>query len=159
MAISDILIFSFMASVAVIAFSMQLNAPFREFPFIGLTAFVAQFFYMITYYQIYSVLYATLVSTIFLTILSRILAFNRRVPITIYLVPGFWPLAPGAVVYKATFCFMNNNMLSAMEFVVLSIQIASAITVGVSLVFVVPQKYFNINIPFLQINRNGQFYE
>ncbi len=159
MSIYEIILFSLVAGVAVIAFSMQLNAPFREFPFIGLAAFVTQFIYMFTFYQVYSIIYATLVSSIFLTIVSRILAFNRRVPITIFLVPGFWPIAPGAIVYKATFCFINNNMLSAEQFMLLSVQVAGAITIGLSFVFIIPQKYFNINIPILQFNRNGVFYE
>ncbi len=159
MGILEIILFSLVAGVAVIAFSMQLNAPFREFPYIGLAAFITQFFYMVAYYQLYNIIYATLVSSIFLTIVSRMLAYNRRVPITIYLVPGFWPIAPGAIVYKATFCFMNNNMLSAEQFLLLSVQVAGAITVGLSFVFVVPQKYFNISIPLFKLNRNGAFYE
>lgn len=159
MDISEILLFSLIAGAAVIAFSMQLNAPFREFPYIGLAAFVTQFFYMFIYYNFYSMVFATLVSSIFLTILSKILAFNRRVPITIFLIPGFWPIAPGAIVYKATFCFINNNMISAEEFMLLSIQIAGAITIGLSFVSIFPQKYFNINLPFLQLNKNGKFFE
>lgn len=159
MGISEIILFSLIACVAVIAFSMQLNAPFREFPFIGLAAFVTQFVYMLVYYHFYSIVLATLVSSIFLTILSRLLAYNRRVPITIFLIPGFWPIAPGAFVYKATFCFINNNMLSAEEFMLLSIQIAGAITIGLSFISIIPQKYFNFNIPFLQLNRNGKFFE
>ncbi len=159
MELYEIILFSLVAGVSVIAFSMQLNAPFREFPFIGLAAFVTQFIYMFTFYQIYNMIYATLVSSIFLTIISRILAYNRRVPITIFLIPGFWPIAPGAIVYKATFCFINNNMLSAEQFIILSIQVAGAITIGLSLVFIFPQKYFNISVPFFKINRNGAFYE
>ncbi len=159
MEIYEILLFSFIAGVSVISFSMQLNAPFREFPFIGLAAFVTQFIYMFTFYQVYNMIYATLVSSIFLTIISRMLAYNRRVPITIFLVPGFWPIAPGAIVYKATFCFMNNNMLSAEQFMLLSVQVAGAVTIGLSFVFIIPQKYFNINIKPFHINRNGAFYE
>ncbi len=159
MGIIDIVIFSVIAGIAVIAFSMQLNAPFREFPFIGIAAFVTQFVYMVAYYELFSILYATLFSSIFLTIISRLLAYNRRLPITIFLIPGFWPIAPGAIVYKATLCFINNNLLSAQEFVLLSVQVAGAITVGISFVYVIPQKFFNVNIPLLQLNRNGQFYE
>ncbi len=159
MGLLEITLFSIIAGIAVIAFSMQLNAPFREFPFIGIAAFVTQFVFMITYYQLYSILYATLVSSIFLTLVSRLLAYNRRIPITIFLIPGFWPIAPGAVVYKTTFCFINNNYLSAQEFILLCVQIAGAITIGISVVYVVPQKFFNINIPLLQFNRNGKFFE
>ncbi len=159
MSILDILIFSLVAGVAVIAFSMQLNAPFREFPYIGLSAFITQFSFMLIYYKFYNILYATLVASIVLTITTRLLAYNRRVPVTIFIIPGFWPIAPGAFVYKATFCFINNNLLSAQEFLIMSIQIAGAVTIGLSFVFVVPQKYFNINLPFLQLNRNGPIYE
>ncbi len=159
MGIFEIFLFSIAAGIAVIAFSMSLNAPFREFPYIGIAAFVTQFFFMVVYYELYSILYATLFSSIFLTIVSRLLAYNRRVPITIYLIPGFWPIAPGAIVYKATLCFINNNLLSAQEFVLLSVQVAGAITVGISFVYVIPQKFFNFNIPFLQFNRNGEFFE
>ncbi len=159
MGIYEIILFSLVAGVAVISFSMQLNAPFREFPYIGLAAFVTQFIYMLIYYQAYNMIYATLVSSIFLTIISRMLAYNRRVPITIFLIPGFWPIAPGAIVYKATFCFINNNMISAEQFIILSIQVAGAITIGLSFVFIVPQKYFNVKIPIFQLNRNGAFYE
>ncbi len=159
MELIEIIIYSLIAGIAVIAFSMQLNAPFREFPFIGLAAFVTQFFFMITYYKFYNILYATLISSIFLTIIVRIMAYNRRIPATIFLIPGFWPIAPGAFVYKATFCFINNNFLSGQEFVMLSVQIAGAITIGLSLVYVVPEKYFHINVPLLQINRNGLFFE
>ncbi len=159
MGLFEIFLFSIIAGIAVISFSMQLNAPFREFPFIGIAAFVTQFVYMVGYYHLYSILYATLLSSICLTLVSRILAYNRRIPITIFLIPGFWPIAPGAVVYKATLCFINNNLLSAQEFILLSIQMAGAIVIGVSFVYVIPQKFFNVNIKFLQWNRNGQFYE
>ncbi len=159
MGIFEIFLFSIIAGIAVISFSMSLNAPFREFPFIGLAAFVAQFVYMFVYYQLFSILYATLVSAICLTLVSRILAYNRRIPITIFLIPGFWPIAPGAIVYKATLCFISNNLLSAQEFILLSISIAGAITIGLSFVYVIPQRFFNINVPFLQINRNGDFFE
>ncbi len=159
MGLGEMFVVSFIVSVAVIAFSIQLNAPFREFPFIGLAAFITQFTYMVGYYKTFNIIYAILVSSIALTIICRILAYNRRVPITIFLIPSFWPIAPGAVVYKATFSFLNNNLLSAQEFLILSFQIAGAITVGLSVVFVIPKKYFYINIPILQKNRNGKFFE
>ncbi len=155
----QILVFSLVAAVAVIAFSMQLNAPFREFPYIGITAFVTQSTYMVVYYNFYNILFATLISSLLLTIVSRVLAYNRRVPATVFLAPGFWPIAPGAIVYKATFCFINNNVISGQEFMMLSIQIAGAITIGLSIIFVIPQKYFNVEIPLLQRNRNGLIYE
>ncbi len=133
------LIVSFLATVS---FAFLFNVPKKEFFYCGITGTIGWFFYLLIYDYLSSVVFATLVASVALTIVSRLFAVNRKLPVTIFLISGIFPLVPGAGIYYTTYYIFTNEISLAVEKGVQTISIALAIAFGIMLVFVIPQKWF-----------------
>ena len=133
-----------MAALATISFSVLFNVPAREYVYCGITGAIGWLFYLITYSMIDSIAFATFVAAIIITITSRLFAVNRRVPVTIFLIAGIFPLVPGAGIYYTTSYIFNNKLNLAAAKGIETISIAICIAFGIMMVFLIPQKIFMI---------------
>ena len=78
---------------------------------------------------------------------SRYSAVRRRCPVTLFLIPGIFPLVPGAGIYYTGYhLFMSDNSL-ALDKGLETIKIAVAIALGIGIVLSLP--------PFLFAPRKG----
>lgn len=147
MIILNIIIEAIVAMFATISFAILFNAPKKEVIYCGLTGALGWVvYYWMTGHGSNSVL-ASLVSTFCLTILARCLAVIRKSPVTMYLLPGIFPLVPGAgIYYTAYYMFIGNTEMSGFKGLE-TLEIAGAIVFGIIFGFGIPQRWFHKLLP------------
>ncbi len=131
------------AMIATISFAILFTAPQKEVIYCGLTGALGwAVYYGMTQNNINSVL-ASLVSTFCLTIMARCLAVIRKNPVTMYMLPGIFPLVPGAgIYYTAYYLFIGNTEMSGFKGLE-TLEIAGAIVFGIIFGFGIPQWVFH----------------
>ena len=131
------------AMFASISFAILFTAPKKEVVFCGLTGALGwAVYYGMTNQGIHLVL-ASLVATFCLTVLARCFAVVRKSPVTVYLLPGIFPLVPGAgIYYTAYYLFIGNTEMSGVKGLE-TLEIAGAIVFGIIFGFGIPQKLFH----------------
>ena len=75
-------------------------------------------------------------------LLSRFLAVWRACPSTVLMIPGLFPLIPGAGVYWTIHHLVTNDLSLARQTGFTALKMAVAIVFGVVLAFELPQKLF-----------------
>ena len=145
----------FVAMVATISFAILFTAPQKEVVYCGLTGALGWgVYYAITQQGINSVL-ASLIATFCLTILARCFAVVRKSPVTMYVLPGIFPLVPGAgIYYTAYYLFIGNTEMSGFKGLE-TLEIAGAIVFGIIFGFGIPQSLFHKLSP-QKINLNEE---
>jgi uncharacterized membrane protein YjjB (DUF3815 family) len=128
--------------IATISFAVIFSVPRKEYIFCGLTGAIGWLSYLIFFTAIFSIVFATFFASIVITVVSRIFAVNRRLPVTIFLISGIFPLVPGAGLYYTAYWIFANEITLATVKGVETFSIALAIVFGIMLVFVIPQKIF-----------------
>ena len=87
---------------------------------------------------------ASFFATVALAWFSRIFAFCRKTPVTVFLITGIFPLVPGAGIYYTGYhLFMSDNsqaLLKGLE----TIKIAVAIALGIGIVLSLPAFFFTL---------------
>lgn len=131
------------AMFATISFAILFNAPRKEVVYCGLTGALGWVvYYGMTQRELNSVL-AALTATFCLTILARCFAVVRKSPVTVYLLPGIFPLVPGAgIYYTAYYLFIGNTEMSGFKGLE-TLEIAGAIVFGIIFGFGIPQRLFH----------------
>ena len=87
---------------------------------------------------------ASFFATVALAWFSRVFAFWRRAPVTIFLITGIFPLVPGAGIYYTGYhLFMSDNSL-ALDKGLETIKIAIAIALGIGIVLSLPTFFFTL---------------
>ena len=127
------------AMFATLSFAILFNAPRKEYfwcSITGASGWIAYLFLMQTHI---SPAIATIGATLILTILSRVLSVARRNPVTVFLIPGIFPLVPGAGIYYTSYYFIMNQRDLFFSKGVETISIAGAIALGIFLGFSMPQ--------------------
>ena len=135
------------AMVATISFAILFNAPRKEIFYCGLTGALGWgVYYAMTQNNFNSVLSA-LIATFCLTIMSRCFAVIRKSPVTMYILPGIFPLVPGAgIYYTAYYLFNGNTEMSGFKGLE-TLEIAGAIVFGIIFGFGIPQWVFHKLFP------------
>jgi uncharacterized membrane protein YjjB (DUF3815 family) len=131
------------AMLATIAFSILFTAPRKEILFCGFTGALG----WIVYYELVRIgmsdVISSAIATLILTIFSRAFAVIRKNPGTVYLLPGIFPLVPGAgIYYTAYYLFTGNQELFSSKGLN-TFEIAAAIVFGIIFGYAIPQGLFN----------------
>ena len=127
---------SFLASVA---FSVLFSVPRHQYLFCGLTGACGYIVYDLLHMKISTAL-AIFFATLVIALLSRLLAIVRKCPVTVLLIPGIIPLAPGAGIYYTAYNIMQNDSDAAANYAYETLTIALAIVLGIIVVFALPIK-------------------
>ncbi len=132
------------AFVSTIAFAIIFHTPRREYLFCGITGGVGWLVYLICMYANLGVVAASFFATVALAWFSRVFAFCRKTPVTVFLITGIFPLVPGAGIYYTGYhLFMSDNsqaLLKGLE----TIKIAVAIALGIGIVLSLPAFFFTL---------------
>ena len=88
-----------MAFASTIAFAHHLSHPLPEYFFCGITGGIGWLVYLFCTGMGLGVVTASFFATVALAWFSRIFAFRRKAPVTIFLITGIFPLVPGAGIY------------------------------------------------------------
>lgn len=130
------------AFVACMAYAIVCNAPRREIPYSGLTAFICWLTYQLVIRHGGTAFVATLLATCAATSFARILSYHRMLPTIVYHIPGILPLVPGAAVYRCITSAMEGGALDTTVNILTAFKLAGAIGIGSVIVLVLPQKWF-----------------
>lgn len=127
------------AFFATICFCILFSVPTKQYLYCGITGAVAWLSYLLMLSQASPVI-ATFVSVSILTTFSRILAIRRKVPVTVFLISGIFPLVPGAGIYYTTYYIIMNEPTMSVNKGIETIKIAVAIALGIMSVLAIPKK-------------------
>lgn len=75
---------------------------------------------------------------------SRYSAVRRRCPVTLFLIPGIFPLVPGAGIYWTAYYVVTDQIDLAAQKGFSTLKAAVAIVLGILLVFELPQGVFRV---------------
>lgn len=81
-------------------------------------------------------------ATVLVVFFSRYSAVKRRCPVTLFLIPGIFPLVPGAGIYWTAYSIVVSRLDQAAGRGFATIKSAVAIVLGILLVFELPQGLF-----------------
>ena len=138
-----ILVQFLISMIATVSFAILFNAPKKEVLYCGLTGAVAWTVYYAFTQKGFHIVFASLVATFCLTILARGFAVVRKTPVTVYILPGIFPLVPGAgIYYTAYYLFIGNTEMSGFKGLE-TLEIAGAIVFGIIFGFGIPQSLFH----------------
>ena len=94
---------------------------------------------------------AVFCATVLVVFLSRLSAVVRRCPVTLFLVPGIFPLVPGLGMYWTAYYLVTDRFTLASQQVGVTLRSAVAIVLGILLVLELPQGLFRrLAGPFLR---------
>ncbi len=130
------------AFVATISFSILFSVPRNQYIYCGITGAIGWLCYLLMVSFDFSTVFSTFVAAIVLTIFSRLFAIRRRVPVTVFLITGIFPLVPGAGIYYTSYYLFMNQPEFATSKGIETIKIAVVIALGIMSIFAIPQKLF-----------------
>ncbi len=133
-----------MAMLATLAFSVLFNAPVKHLFFCSVVGGVAWLLFILVRNSGYGIVAASFVAALGLTICGRILSYQRKAPVTVFLIAGFFPLVPGAGIYYTAYFIFIQNYSAAFNKGVETLMIAGAIVLGILFGFSLPKKLFSI---------------
>jgi uncharacterized membrane protein YjjB (DUF3815 family) len=128
------------ALAAILSFSLLLNAPKRELIFCGLTGSLSWLVYYAITHGDGSKTLAAFAATLAVTYLCRILAYRRKMPITIFLLAAIMPLVPGAGAYYTMLGLVTGDVSAAVSNGLDCIKMAGSIGIGIIIVLSLPRK-------------------
>ena len=132
-----------LAFVGTMGFSIIFNVPRKELLMCGIAGAAG--------WAVYSLILAAshdyIVAAIFfgavtVTCISRALSFARKMPVTVYMIPGIIPLVPGAGIYFTMFHAVMGENTYAMIRGIETLRNAGVIAVGLLVTLSLPPKWF-----------------
>ncbi|MCL2855742.1 MAG: threonine/serine exporter family protein [Defluviitaleaceae bacterium] len=132
-----------LAAVATMGFSVIFNVPRRELAFCGLAGgAVWLIFLIVTHFFPEGTIPATFFGAMAATTLGRFLSALRKMPSTVYMIPGIIPLVPGVAIYRTMFYVVGGEHMMAVTQGVYALSLAGVIAVGVLIVLSLPRRLF-----------------
>ncbi len=138
------------AMVGVWAFAVLFHAPRRFYGACALCGGVTWVVYLIatTEYQAGPAVAAVLASTV-LAVVSAVLSIQLKAPSTMFLLPGIFPLVPGAGIYYAAYYMIQGDLSLAAGKGVETLLVAGGIALGL----MIGAAFTNIAMRFIGIRR------
>ncbi|MFV0519803.1 MAG: threonine/serine exporter family protein [Lachnospirales bacterium] len=147
MELSEVLVKSLASFIATMAISITMYAPKNEIVYCGGVGALGYFTYSILLYNGLEPTVAVTVAAMVFSIFSRIFAYNRKRPVTVFLTPGFIPLSPGSLIYYTMSHLLNGENALAQEALLDAFFRAGCLSLGISFIFIIPHTFFKIKVP------------
>ena len=128
--------------IATAAFAALFQAPKKQYFLCGLVGGVAYLVYSLIVPQ-GSVSTAVFFASLALTVLSRMFSAALKTPVTVFLIPGIFPLVPGAGIYSTAYHLFSGEGGLAAEKGLETLLIAGSISLGLLFGSSIPQKVFD----------------
>lgn len=126
------------AGVGTLSFAILFACPRRSLPFCALVGAVGWFAYELLVMFGADASTASLLAAIPLTLLARIFSITIKMPVTIFLLSGIFPLVPGAGIYYTAYYFIQGNNDLAFSHGINTFKVAVALAIGITLVLSLP---------------------
>ena len=127
----------FIAGAGTLSFAVLFGCPRKSLPFCGLVGAVGWFVYELAVMLGADSAAASLLAVVPLTLLTRVFAITLKMPVTVFLLSGIFPLVPGAGIYYTAYYFIQGNTL-ALSNGISTFKVAVALAIGITLVLSVP---------------------
>ena len=125
--------------IATIAFGITFQVPRRHYLAAGITGAVGWMVYIFGVELLgMSPAIATLVATLPLTGCARLFSITHKAPVTIFLLPGIFPLVPGAGIYYTAYYFLQGEEVLFASKGAETFKVALALALGIALVCSLP---------------------
>ncbi len=127
-----------LAFVATICFGLLLHVPPKHFVDCGIVGAIGWLVYWVMMQMQPSPVLASLVAVIPLTIATRVFSIVHRAPVTLFLIPGIFPLVPGAGIYYTAYAFITGDTAQCATKGAETLKIAVAMAMGMAMVISIP---------------------
>ena len=132
------------AGIGTVAFSVLFFVPRKFYSFCGICGAAGWIIYSLGAGMGASAEEATFYATLAVIFLSRLFAVMERCPATLFLIPGIFPLVPGAGVYWTSYYIVTEDLALASDTGFTALKVAAAIVLGIIFVFEIPQSFFTV---------------
>ena len=133
MTVLQILLEMVVAFVAVFFIAVTLEAPKRTLRYGAMAGGLGWGVYLVGLLFM-DIVAATFMASLFIAWIAHLLARYLKTPVTIYFIPAFITLVPGAGVYQSVYSFINKEYALAQQHLVLTLQISGAIALAIFIV-------------------------
>ena len=124
----------FIAGIGTLSFAILFACPRKSLPFCGLVGAVGWFVYELAVMLGADSAAASLLAVIPLTILTRVFAIVLKMPVTVFLLSGIFPLVPGAGIYYTMSLGLGGDVQAALHKGLETAGVAGSIAVAILLV-------------------------
>ena len=132
------------AGIGTVAFSVLFFVPRKFYGFCGICGAAGWIIYSLCTEMGSSAEEATFYATLAVIFLSRLFAVMERCPATLFLIPGIFPLVPGAGVYWTSYYIVTEDLALASDTGFTALKVAAAIVLGIIFVFEIPQSFLTV---------------
>ena len=127
------------AVIATISFGITFQMPRRHYLACGLTGAVGWMVYILCYDLLgVTAPVAVLIATLPLTLGARFFSVYHKAPVTVFLLPGIFPLVPGAGIYYTAYYFLQGEEVLFASKGAETFKVALALALGIALVCSLP---------------------
>nr|WP_321303249.1 threonine/serine exporter family protein [uncultured Trichococcus sp.] len=133
MTVLQILLEMIVAFVAVFFIAVTLEAPKRTLRYGAMAGGLGWGVYLVGLLFM-DIVAATFMASLFIAWIAHLFARYLKTPVTIYFIPAFITLVPGAGVYQSVYSFINKDYALAQQHLVLTLQISGAIALAIFIV-------------------------
>lgn len=130
------------AFAAVVAASVLLEAPKNLVVRAGLIGAIGWGAYLLLL-DTYGAIQSTFIAGLVISLLSHIFSRIFKTPVTMFFIPGFYPLVPGYKMYMSVYNFISGKELLAQQYLAETIKISGMIALAI----------FTIDTVFSVINK------
>lgn len=133
---------SVMAAVFIgtVAFSMLYGVPRSCYLSCAVTGCICWLVYSLL--ERCGVTLACFVATFAVTVLARGLAVRKKCPVLVFMIPGIFPMIPGAGIYWTAYYLVMDQVEAALSTGYAAVKCAAALVLGIVLAFEIPQQRF-----------------
>lgn len=133
------------AAIGTVAFSVLFSVPRRNYLMCGLIGGAGWLVYLLLEgVSFLGSAGATYFAAVVVILLSREAAVIQRCPATMFMIPGIFPLVPGAGIYWAAYYLVTEKLRMSLTSGLGALKIAFAIVLGIVTVFEIPGRFFRI---------------
>lgn len=124
-----------------VCFALLFHVPPRHLWCCGVTGMAGWLVYWLCVQQRPDTVLASLLAVIPMAAAARTFAIVRKAPVTLFLIPGIFPLVPGAGIYYTAYSFITGDSAACAAKGAETLKIAVALAMGVAVVMAVPLKW------------------
>lgn len=140
--ILNIIVQCLLIFLATIGFSILFNIKKDELLYCGGVGVICFLFYDILLLNNFSTFIGAIVGTFIAVTISRRLAFVRKTPAAIYIIPAIIPIVPGAAIYLTMYNIISRDNYYTIYYAFEAMKITSGIVIGMSVALSLPHKWF-----------------
>jgi uncharacterized membrane protein YjjB (DUF3815 family) len=130
------------AFIGTVAFSILFQVRKKYFITCGFTGTIGWFVYLLAYHFSAGKMLSNFLAAVFVILLSRTFAVVKQCPITIFLIPGIFPIIPGAGIYYTAYEITRSNLDMALVYGMDTLKTIVLIALAICIVISLPTCIF-----------------